>query len=388
MRHVRIEEISEFVLDGTHGSPIRVESGIPVLSAQNVKNGVLSFETDRFTTLEEHRRFNSRLALQEGDLLLTIVGTIGRAAVLTEVRPLVFQRSVAVIRPRRSVLNSRFFFHATQLQNFQSQLARSSNASSQAGVYLGKLKEITIPLPPLAEQRRIAEVLDRAEELQAKRRAALAQLDSLTQSIFLDLFGDPVTNRKGFPVARMGDVCDVRDGTHDSPKYVSEGGYPLVTSKNLSSGTIDLSDVNYISETDYEQINRRSKVDRGDIIMPMIGTIGSPVFVEDEPHFAIKNVALIKLISASPSAILLRHLLSSHYFDHVVSQRNRGGTQKFVSLGDLRSFPIPIPPVALQREFARRVAAVEKLKGTQRASLREMDALFASLQHRAFRGEL
>ncbi|MBJ7392798.1 MAG: restriction endonuclease subunit S [Chthoniobacterales bacterium] len=250
------------------------------------------------------------------------------------------------------------------------------------------LAAFAIPLPPLAEQRRIAEVLDRAEALRAKRRAALAQLNALTQSLFLDLFGDPVANRKGFPVSRMGDVCDVRDGTHDSPKYVSEGGYPLVTSKNLSGGFVDLSDVNLISEADYIQINKRSKVDRGDIIMPMIGTIGSPVLVEDEPRFAIKNVALIKFTAASPLPILVRHLLSCDYFDHIVGQKNRGGTQKFVSLGDLRSFPLPLPPIPLQREFARRVTAVEALKTAQRASLAELDALFATLQHRAFRGEL
>jgi type I restriction enzyme S subunit len=146
--------------------------------------------------------------------------------------------------------------------------------------------------------------------------------------------------------------------------------------------------VNLISEADYIQINKRSKVNRGDIIMPMIGTIGSPVLVEDEPHYAIKNVALIKFTAVSPSPVFVRHLLSCHYFDHIVGQKNRGGTQKFVSLGDLRSFPLPLPTLPLQREFARRVTAVEKLKTAQRASLAEMDALFASLQHRAFRGEL
>jgi type I restriction enzyme S subunit len=145
------------------------------------------------------------------------------------------------------------------------------------------LSRFLIPLPPLPEQRRIADVLDRAESLRAKRRAALAEIDSLTQAIFLDMFGDPVTNGRNYSIVGMGDVCDVRDGTHDSPKYVSNGGYPLVTSKNLSRGFIDLSDVNYISESDYVQTNKRSKVDRGDIIMPMIGTIGSPVLVEHEP---------------------------------------------------------------------------------------------------------
>src|SRR6267143_1958168 len=199
MKTARIEDISEFVLDGTHGSPVRTEKGIPVLSAQNVRNGVLNFDTDRYTSEEEYRVFDKRLSLRAGDVLLTIVGTIGRSAVLTEVRPVVFQRSIAVIRPKADSVIPRFFLHATQTDEFQTQLVRFSNQSSQAGVYLGKLKELKVPVPSLPVQRRIAEVLDRAEVLRAKRRAALAQLDTLSQSIFLDLFGDPVRNPKQWP---------------------------------------------------------------------------------------------------------------------------------------------------------------------------------------------
>jgi type I restriction enzyme S subunit len=388
MSSASIEEATEFVLDGTHGSPVRTETGIPVLSAQNVKDGALDYGTDRYTTAGEYEAFKKRLPLELGDVLLTIVGTIGRAAVLEDVRPLVFQRSVAVIRPRKDLLSPRFLYHVSQSETFQAQLARASNQSSQAGVYLGKLKKLRIPLPPLPEQRRIAEILDKADALRAKRRAALAQLDTLTQSIFLDMFGDPATNPKGFPVALMGDVCDVRDGTHDSPKYISDGGYPLVTSKNVTGGVVDLTGVNYISEADYVQINKRSKVDRGDIILPMIGTIGSPVLVDHEPCYAIKNVALIKFLRTSPSAVFVRHLLSGHYFDYIVSRKNRGGTQKFVSLGDLRAFPLPLPSREEQQDFARRVEAVEKARTINGTSEAKLNALFASLQHRAFRGVL
>jgi len=243
-------------------------------------------------------------------------------------------------------------------------------------------------LPPLLEQRRIAEILDKADALRAKRRTTLAQLDTLIQSIFFEMFGDPVTNPRGFPIVQMGEVCDVRDGTHDSPKYISDGGYPLVTSKNVTGGVVDLSDVNYISEADYIQINKRSKVDRGDIILPMIGTIGSPVIVDHEPSYAIKNVALIKFVKTSPSAVFVHHLLGGQYFDQIISRKNRGGTQKFVSLGDLRAFPLPLPSNSEQQEFAHRVESVEKTRAFCRTSEADLNALFASLKHCAFQGEL
>ena len=167
--------------------------------------------------------------------------------------------------------------------------------------------KIQIPLPPLAEQKRIAAILDAADALRAKRRESLAQLDTLLQSTFLDLFGDPVTNPMGWEMKSLGKICDVRDGTHDSPKYVKEG-HPLLTSKNFKDGAIEYEGANLIADVDFHQINKRSKVDVGDLIMPMIGTIGNPVLVEQEPDFAIKNVALIKFSSTSPGSTSVRQI--------------------------------------------------------------------------------
>ena len=317
-------------------------------------------------------------------VLLVTRTSVGKVAIAG--MPLCFSQDITAITPDPKRLNTGYLVHF--LRTKQSYLERAARGATIKGVTREVVANIPVALPPLPEQRRIAEVLDRADALRAKRRAALAQVDTLTQAIFLDMFGDPVTNKKAYPVYQMGDVCDVRDGTHDSPKYGSEGGYPLVTSKNVSGGFIDLTDVNYISEADYIQINKRSKVDRGDIIMPMIGTIGSPVLVDHEPRYAIKNLALVKFTERSPSAIFVHHLLNCHYFDHIVSQKNRGGTQKFVSLGDLRAFPLPLPPQKEQQEFAYCVEAVDKVRTINQASLAELDALFASLQYRAFRGEL
>ena len=254
-------------------------------------------------------------------------------------------------------------------------------------VKISAIRDEKVPLPPLDEQKRIAGILDAADALRAKRRESLAQLDTFLQSTFLDMFGDPVTNPMGWELESLGRICDVRDGTHDSPNYVQEG-YPLLTSKNFKEGAIHYEGANLITDEDFDQINKRSKVDVGDLVMPMIGTIGGPVLVEQEPNFAIKNVALIKFSATSPSNRFVRALLCSHYFDHVTSKVNRGGTQKFVALKDLRGMPIPIPPLDLQHRFAAIVESIEQQKANQRTHLSELDTLFASLQSRAFRGDL
>ncbi len=141
---------------------------------------------------------------------------------------------------------------------------------------------------------------------------------------------------------KLGDVCDVRDGTHDSPKYV-KNGYPLITSKNVSDGYINDAEVNYISKDDYNKIIVRSGVDDGDIIMPMIGTIGNPIIVHKTFDFAIKNVALIKFVEKNVFNRYIFYILSSNLFKLYIEKENRGGTQKFISLGNIRNFMIPLP---------------------------------------------
>ena len=174
---------------------------------------------------------------------------------------------------------------------------------------------------------------------------------------------------------RLGDICDVRDGTHDSPKY-HDSGYPLVTSKNLSKGFVDFTDCNLISKEDYDKINIRSKVDVGDILMPMIGTVGNPVIVQIEPEFAIKNVALIKFYK--DSRVLNKYikvLLESNYFDRTVLSKIRGGTQKFISLNDIRRLEIILPPISEQLEIVDRIEKVNVLIDTRKEQLEKLDEL-------------
>ena len=156
-------------------------------------------------------------------------------------------------------------------------------------------------------------------------------------------------------VTTLGEYYDVRDGTHDSPKYV-EDGYPLVTSKNLKDGKIDLSKIKYISKKDYQDINKGSGVGVGDVLMAMIGTIGNPVEIIEPPKFAIKNVALFKT-NAQQSPAYLRYFLSHPDTVSRMMSDAKGTTQKFVGLGYLRNFPISVPPLAEQQRIVTKLDA-------------------------------
>lgn len=185
---------------------------------------------------------------------------------------------------------------------------------------------------------------------------------------------------KNWVVKKLGEVYDVRDGTHDSPKYVKEG-YALITSKNLKNDSLNYDNVNYITEQDYISINKRSKVDVGDVLFAMIGTIGNPIVIKDEPDFAIKNVALFKVPKNQDSHFLKYYLDSSSVIEKM-SKDAKGATQKFVGLGYLRNFEIPLPPLPEQQHIVsildEAFAAIAKAKANAEQNLKNAKESFES----------
>ncbi|WP_286999719.1 MULTISPECIES: restriction endonuclease subunit S [Comamonas] len=181
----------------------------------------------------------------------------------------------------------------------------------------------------------------------------------------------------GWEWVRLQQAYDVRDGTHDTPKYQSTG-FPLVTSKNLYRGVLDLSDVKLISPVDHEQISARSRVDRDDILFAMIGSIGNPVIVDTDAEFSIKNVALFKYYAASLSCPkYLLFVLQSEAAG--MKERAAGGVQSFVSLGQLRSTVVAFPPLAEQSRIVTRVTQLRRLCADLRQRLAEREVVQARL---------
>ncbi|PXX14764.1 type I restriction enzyme S subunit [Nitrosomonas ureae] len=196
--------------------------------------------------------------------------------------------------------------------------------------------------------------------------------------------------KKGWEIKKLGDVYDVRDGTHDSPKYIKEG-FALITSKNLKNDALNYDNVNYITEQDYININKRSKVDVGDVLFAMIGTIGNPIVIKDEPNFAIKNVALFKIPRKQDSYFLKYYLDSKVVIDRM-SKDAKGATQKFVGLGYLRNFEIPLPPLPEQQRIVaildEAFAAIAKAKANAEQNLKNAKALFESYLQGVFNSEV
>jgi len=159
-------------------------------------------------------------------------------------------------------------------------------------------------------------------------------------------------------LVRLGDIVDVRDGTHESPEFYDKG-YSLITSKNLINDEIDFKNIKYISKKDYDEINKRSKVDKGDILFAMIGTIGNPVIVNTDKEFAIKNVALFKQSKLLLNTVL-KELLKSEMIVSQINQEKKGTNREYIALGKLRDLKIPLPPMDIQEKIVKECEAVDK----------------------------
>lgn len=263
----------------------------------------------------------------------------------------------------------------------------------------GVVEDLEIPLPTLAEQERIAKVLDRAETLRDKRRSALAQLDTLTQSIFLDLFGDSATNPKGWQAKPLRDlVTEFRYGTSNKSATM---GQPALRIPNVVGGTIDISDLKLVP-VDPAELDRLRLI-KGDVLF--VRTNGNPDFVGrcavfddsvtvnsgfSSDEFIFASYLIRARLSARPvTPVFLREFMLGAEGRRQLRSRSKTSAGQFnINTENLGAISIPVPPQSLQEDFASCLGAVEKLKVGCRASLAELDALFAVLQHRAFRGEL
>ena len=217
-----------------------------------------------------------------------------------------------------------------------------------------------------------------------------AELKKYRQSVLSAAFSGKLYKTTDWQTVRLKDVCDVRDGTHDSPKYV-KNGYPLITSKNLKNGEIIFNDLKYITKYDYDKINERSKVEIGDVLFAMIGTIGNPVVIKSTPNFAIKNVALFKKSDDFISSFL-KYFLETTKVQKKLIIDAKGSTQKFVPLGYLRDFLILLPTLPEQEqivaEIEQRFEKADILERSIVDALESAEKLKQSILKKAFEGKL
>ena len=246
---------------------------------------------------------------------------------------------------------------------------------------LSMLKDFSIPLPSLSEQQAIVSELDKINELISLKKAQLSDLDALAQSIFYDMFGDPIENEKGWEVKKLEDVCEtITDGDHMPPPK-SENGIPFITISDINKETrkIDFNNTFYVPQEYYDGLKEERKAQINDLLYTVTGSYGIPVVVKSNMPFCFqRHIALIRPIQEKVLTIFLCYWVLCPSVKGEADRVATGIAQKTVGLNSIRQFDIILPPLPLQQEFAKRIELIEQQKVQISSTIKDLETLLAS----------
>ncbi len=364
----KLGEITTQISDGSHNPPKGIEySNYPMLSSKNIFFDKFNYDSPRYLSKEDFEAENKRTNISDGDVLLTIVGTVGRTCcVQTPFTPFTLQRSVAVLKPQKDIVKARFLMYF--LHSLSDFWEIEAKGVAQKGVYLKQVGKIPIPVPPLSEQQQIVEELDLLNGIIEKKKAQLKELDHLAQSLFYEMFGDPITNEKGWEVKKLKDVSTLLNGrAYKQNELLSEGKY-----KVLRVGNFFTNSSYYYSDLELED---NKYCDNGDLLFAWSASFGAFIWHGKKViyHYHIWKVLFDEKV------------LNKIYYQYLLNTMTKSFMNDVHGIGmvhltkvGMEQYMLPVPPLALQQQFASKIEAIEKQKELIKQSITEVETLFNS----------
>jgi len=329
--------------------------------------------------------YDSRFLVNEDDLLLSLSGSF-RIAKWKGPKALLNQR-VVKLTPRDE-LDERWLYHALSYKI--DHIERMGKHALVNNVSLTDLRQFEIPLPPLSEQKRIADILDKADAIRRKRQEAIDLTRTIENSLFAEMFLHN-TNEKKSKIQFLEELCSViRDGVHKTPKYVSEG-IPFVTVKNLTAkpNSISFGNCKFISPCDHADFSKRTNPEIGDILVSKDGTIGvAREITEGLPFNIFVSVALLKPRRELIHPTFLKTQFNMPFVQRQILDEIKGVAIRHLHLKDFKRLSLVVPDMKDQLDFVQRIHQLHNSEETHFRALRETDNFFNSLVQRAFKGEL
>jgi type I restriction enzyme S subunit len=380
-------DVAEFV----RGINFKPDDVVPLSSAGSVacmrtKNVQSELALEDVWAVPERFVRRPEQILRRGDILVSTANSWNLVGKCCWIPDLPWRASfggfVSVLRADPVKVEPRFLFHWFSSDRIQAMLRSFGQQTTNiSNLNVDRSLKLPLWLPPLAEQRLIAGILDKAETLRAKRRAALAKIDILLRAIFLELFGDPFSNPRGWPVFTLSEISEATQGVQiprDAQLEETANGYDRYLYIN-----------DFYSDDNPKYVEDRYPTKRVTADNLVMANTGSPGRVfEGRPGILSNNLFKITFDAQKISTVFFYHFLASDFFQQHLQAQMKQGIQRHLGHKIFGAQKLPLPPIELQREFASRASAVEKLKAAQCASLARLDVLFASLQYRALRGEL
>ena len=382
------------------------QTGVKLLNVANLQDGQVILEnTERYISEDEAYGRYSHFLVDEGDLIIASSGIKVEyfdkkmGFIKKEHLPLCMNTSTIRFKTlNQDVLDLKYFSYFLKTNFFKKQIARLITGSAQLNFGPSHLKQIDVIVPPLCIQNSIVNVLEKAQELIDKRKEQIEALDELVKSKFIEMFGDPSKNKKGWEVTEIGKYLNVLTDYHSNGSYETlRDNVTLFDTPNyaLMVRTTDLEnnnfekDVKYIDEHAYNHLEK-SKVFGGEIIINKIGSAGKVYLMPflNRPVSLAMNQFLLRFDELKLNHIFLYNLLLTPYMESKIKEKVRGAVTKTITKDAVREIQVMVPPIELQNQFVDFVKQVDKLKSEMEKSLKELEDNFNSLMQRAFKGEL
>lgn len=277
-------------------------------------------------------------------------------------------------------LNPKFIAYYLRSNSFYVEKKKYARGFKVMEIKPTDIARIPLPIPPSDIQQDIVAELDKVNDMMALKRKQLDDLNILAQSLFYEMFGDPVVNEKGWEVKKLGDICTkISDGVHAKPIY-TEKGIPFVSVININKGYLDLSASKYVSVDDGITMNKRTKPEKGDVLYTKVGaTYGIPALVDTDTTFCLYvSVCLIKPNRDVIDSVFLKNLMALPYIKNQADDRIRGIGVPDLHLNQIAAFTVPLPPLPIQQSFATKIAKIEAEKQRVKSSLKDLETLLAS----------
>lgn len=334
-----------------------------------------NFDSTRFVYIDEHAyNFLSKSKLYGGEIIMSNVGSIGKSFIcpILSMPMSLAPNSIVINTP-----NNKFYFYFFNSPSFQNSLKTISSKTALPKFNKTQFKTLIAPIPPLAEQERIVAELDLLSSIIEKKKAQLKELDQLAQSIFYTMFGDPITNEKGWEVKKFEEVCRaIGDGLHGTPQYDANGTIAFINGNNLIDGKITITPKTlYVNNSEAQKIH--IELDTNTILLSINGTLGKTAVYNNEKVVLGKSACYCKLTNKLNVAFVLS-LMNTNTFKCFLESNSSKSTIKNVGLKAIRNYKVILPPLPLQQEFTSKIEAIERQKALIQHSIVETQTLFDS----------
>ena len=389
---IKSKKISTFCKTGSGGTPSRSNNDffdngtIPWVKSGELKNRYITNVEEYITDIAVKN--SSAKLVSKGSLLIAMYGaTVGEISQLTF--DATTNQAICNILPDPSICDVNYLYRF--LEALKPYLLSRRVGGGQPNISQGVIKDLEVPLPSLSEQRRIASILDKADELRQKRQQAIEKLDQLLQATFIDMFGDPITNPKNWETASIDKICsNIVDCVNKTAPIVEyETHYKMIRTTNVRNYKVDLSLVRYVEKETFDKWNRRLTPQRGDVILTREAPVGEVGILEsDDSVFLGQRLMLYRINLEFTTPEYLLYFLMSDSFKIQYEQMSSGSTVKHLSVPQCSKWNILVPPIELQLKFSQFYKMIHCNSKLMHISFDKADTLFKSLQNQAFSGNL